>query len=337
MTFIDLFSGIGGFRIGMEQAGHVCIGRCEINKFANQAYNAIHKPKENEWFERDITRVRSSDVPAADCWCFGFPCQDISISGRQRGMGGERSSLFFRVTQLIRDTKTENRPSYLFIENVKNLLSVNRGYDFLAVLAELDEIGYNAEWDVLDTADFGLPQHRERVFIIGHFRGRSTGQVFPVRRTSEKHALRGKINCIGNILPPRKKIDRPQSGKIYNSDGISPTLLSGDHGHIIKIMDLEDRKTLFGDKQVGRVYSGDGISPTLRCVNGGGNEVKILRSGRIRKLTPKEYWRLQGFSDEHYEQAKSTGLSDTQLYNQAGNSVSVPVIAAIAERLEIEK
>jgi len=121
MTFIDIFSGVGGFRMGMEQAGHKCLGHCEINKYANMAYKAIFNPKEDEWFESDITNARANDIPAADCWCFGFPCQDISISGRQKGIRGERSGLFFRVTDLIKNTKEKNKPAYLFIENVKHL------------------------------------------------------------------------------------------------------------------------------------------------------------------------------------------------------------------------
>ena len=146
MTFLDLFSGIGGFRLAMEQAGHTCVGHCEIDKYANQSYIAMHKPRECEWYADDITRVRAEDMPRADCWCFGFPCQDISIAGKQQGFAGQRSSLFFTVTSLIRGQTEENKPSCLLIENVKNLLSINGGVDFARLLMELDEIGYDAEW-----------------------------------------------------------------------------------------------------------------------------------------------------------------------------------------------
>ena len=149
MTFIDLFSGIGGFRLGLEQAGHICKGHCEIDRFANQSYTAIHKPKEGEWFASDITKVRAVDIPRVDIWCFGFPCQDISTAGRQKGMReGTRSGLFFTVASLLRETEEANRPQYLFIENVKNLLSINGGWDFFQVLSEMDELGYDAEWQV---------------------------------------------------------------------------------------------------------------------------------------------------------------------------------------------
>lgn len=145
LTFLDFFAGVGGFRRGMEMAGHVCVGHCEIDKYANLSYEAIHAPKEGEWFGKDIRDVRAGELPRADVWCFGFPCQDISVAGKQLGFDGKRSSLFFTVTRLIRDTEEENRPKYLFIENVKNLFSVNGGTDFLKLLIELDEIGYDAE------------------------------------------------------------------------------------------------------------------------------------------------------------------------------------------------
>ena len=199
MTFLDLFSGIGGFRLAMEQAGHVCVGHCEIDKYANESYIAMHRPRKGEWYADDITRVRAEEMPRADCWCFGFPCQDISIAGKQRGFAGQRSSLFFTVTKLIRGQAEEDRPSYLLIENVKNLLSINRGGDFARLLMELDEIGYDAEWALLNTADV-LPQNRERIFIVGHLRGRSTRKIFPIGADSEKvdKLQRQCVNAITN-------------------------------------------------------------------------------------------------------------------------------------------
>ena len=147
LTFLDLCSGIGGFRLGLESAGHKCIGYCEYDRFARASYEAMYDT-EGEWKADDVTKLKSEDVPYADIWCFGFPCQDISVAGKQLGFNGHRSSLFFAVTKLIRDTKEEDRPQYLFIENVKNLLSVNRGFDFAKLLVELDEVGYDAEWQV---------------------------------------------------------------------------------------------------------------------------------------------------------------------------------------------
>lgn len=181
MKFLDLFAGVGGIRLGMEQAGHSCVGWVEWDKFARKSYVAIHKP-DGEFTETDINNVNSQELPKADCWCFGFPCQDISVAGKQGGFtNGKRSSLFFKVTGLIRELKEEDKPSYLFIENVKNLLSINKGWDFAKLLIEMDEIGYDAEWDVLNSAEV-VPQHRERIFIVGHLRGRCTKKIFPIIR-----------------------------------------------------------------------------------------------------------------------------------------------------------
>ncbi|WP_300560804.1 DNA cytosine methyltransferase [Companilactobacillus sp.] len=297
MKFLDLFAGVGGIRLGMEQAGHSCVGWVEWDKFARKSYVAIHKP-DGEFTEKDINNVISQELPKADCWCFGFPCQDISVAGKQGGFtNGKRSSLFFKVTGLIRELKEEDKPSYLFIENVKNLLSINKGWDFAKLLIEMDEIGYDVEWDVLDSAEV-VPQHRERIFIVGHLRGRRTRKVFPiVRKSGETDKTDKAVKQIGNI---------------------------------------SNSKSFGGNPQVGRVYGTDGIAPTLSTMQGGGQEPKILEDYRVRKLTPLETWRLQGFPDWAFNRAREAGLSDNQLYKQAGNSVTVPVIKAIADRMKLE-
>lgn len=182
MTFIDFFAGIGGFRRGMELAGHQCIGFCEADKFAIASYTSMHlmdneerayistlperkraaeagkeEYRHGEWFANDVRRIFAGDLPRADCWCLGFPCVDISVAGRQLGFRGNRSSLFFQIVRLINGIEEENRPTYLFIEKVKNLLSVNRGTDFLRLLIALDESGYDAEWQVLNSAGYVPP------------------------------------------------------------------------------------------------------------------------------------------------------------------------------------
>ena len=205
MRFIDWFAGVGGFRRGMELAGHECVGFCEWDKYATASYTSMHlitdqqreylktldlkkRQKEilkdeyrnGEWYAADINRVYAGDIPDADCWCFGFPCQDISVSGKQLGFKGSRSSLFFRVMYLVGQLEEEKKPEWLFIENVKNILSVNRGWDFARLLVALDEGGYDAEWEVLNSKNFGVPQNRERCFIIGHLRSRGQRSVFPL-------------------------------------------------------------------------------------------------------------------------------------------------------------
>ena len=205
MTFIDWFAGVGGFRRGMELAGHRCVGFCEFDKYAVMSYTSMHlitpdqrdhlatlslkerqkeilkeEYKNGEWFAHDVRTVDFRRIPQSDCWCFGFPCQDISIAGELKGFDGARSSLFFRVMELLGEVGDSQRPNTLLIENVKNLLSVNGGWDFTRLLVELDKHGYDAEWQVLNSKDYGVPQNRERVFIVGHSRTESRCQVFPL-------------------------------------------------------------------------------------------------------------------------------------------------------------
>lgn len=279
LTFIDLFSGIGGFRLGMEKAGHICLGHCEIDKFAEKSYRAMHNMKKGEWYAEDITKVSTKQLPKVNCWCFGFPCQNISVAGAKEGLQGKQSGLFFEVIRLLTETEKENRPQWLLIENVRNLLSIEKGFDFPRILLALDKVGYDAEWQVLDSAAFGVPQHRERLYIIGHLRGKSNIKIFPV--------------------PPKT-----QSGMIR---------------HI-------------GD----RVFDKNGISPTIMTHGGGKYSIKVLneKDDTARRLTPKECFRLQGFPDEYFEKARAVN-SDTQLYKQAGNSVTVNVIYEIAKKMGV--
>lgn len=350
LTFLDFFSGIGGFRRGMELAGHTCVGHCEIDKYANMSYAEIHKPKDGEWFETDIKRARAEELPKADVWCFGFPCQDISIAGRKLGFKGQRSSLFFTVTRLIRDTKEEDRPKYLFIENVKNLLSVNGGCDFLKLLLELDEIGYDAEWQILNSKNFGVPQNRERVFIIGHLRGRSGPKVFPIGGHYETIASES-VACADyrydEGLRIRKKGESPclraSMEKMVNHNDLSNSIYVVDKTNKDSIKIRENIK-----KGYVEAYEGDGIR--LDHIGGTtgrgriqrqmcntlttGNHAGVIDKGfRIRRLTPKECWRLQGWKDEDFDKAASV-CSDRQLYKQAGNGVTVNVIHEIAKKLE---
>nr|WP_267921369.1 DNA cytosine methyltransferase [Levilactobacillus brevis] len=316
-----MFAGIGGFHLGMEQAGHECVGWVEWDKFARKSYQVIHDVK-GVWNASDIRTVRSTEIPRADCWCFGFPCQDISIAGKQKGFtAGKRSSLFFTVTGLIRDLEEKDRPSYLLIENVKNLLSINGGFDFLKLQIELDEIGYDVEWDVLDSAEV-VPQHRERVFIVGHLRGQRTQQVFPIIRSSRQATIRTDTT---NTLTTR----------YGEAQGAGSYLVESKPSQVRQIGNTMNTDYFGGNLQPGRVYDPEGISPTLSTMQGGGQEPKVLVNLQVRKLTPRECWRLQGFPDWAFYRAREAGLSDSQLYKQAGNSVTVPVVRLIAERMAL--
>ena len=222
MKFIDFFAGIGTVRIGMEMAGHECVGFCEFDRFAVASYTSMHlltdsqrdylmtlplkqRQKEilneeyrnGEWYANDVRSVDARCIPDSDCWCFGFPCQDISVAGKQLGFTGNRSSLFFRVMYLVGQLEEEKRPTYLFIENVKNLLSVNGGWDFAKLLIEMDKTGYDAEWEVLNSKHFGVPHSRERVFVIGHLRGEYRREIFPIAEDYKKTSI-----LQGNVISP---------------------------------------------------------------------------------------------------------------------------------------
>ena len=289
MKFLDLFAGIGGFRLGMESAGHKCIGFCEIDKFARKSYKSIFQT-EGEIEFHDIRDVSDDEFKKlrgkVDVICGGFPCQAFSIAGRRLGFEDTRGTLFFEIARAAKQIQ----PRFLFLENVKGLLNHDKGRTFTTILTTLDELGFDVEWQVLNSKDFGVPQNRERVFIIGHLRGERTRRVFPMLKTrSDKSIIQ-----LGNI----KK--------------------TGSFG---------------GNPQCGRIYSPDGLAPCLNTMQGGQREPKILIDGRVRKLTPHECWRLQGFPDWAFDKAQEVN-SNSQLYKQAGNSVTVSVIAAIAKELE---
>lgn len=218
MTFLDFFSGIGGFRKGFELCGMRCVGHCEIDKYADRSYRAIHNIKEDEWYAADITKVTPAELPRADLWAAGFPCQDISVSGRQRGINGARSGLFFTLAELVKGQSPENRPTWIVLENVKNLLSIHGGWDFAAVLDTLASLGYHIEYGLLNTKDFGPPQNRERVYLVAcrHPGAGGGPKVFPVP------AGRGKalVQLIGGM----------QGQRVYDPSGISVTMAAQSGG-----------------------------------------------------------------------------------------------------------
>lgn len=370
LTFLDICAGIGGFRLGMENAGHKCIGYCEYDRFARASYEAMYDT-EGEWSADDVTKLRPEGIPYADVWCFGFPCQDISIAGRQRGLSGERSGIYYSIIDLIKGKEESDRPTYLLVENVKNLFSVNGGFDFAAVLSEMDEAGYDVRWQVLNSKDFGVPQSRERIFLIANLRSRGGREILPV--TGEDG---GALKAV---------IGGRQGYRVYDSSGVSASLAAGgggvegktglyvvgsDHAEdepdsrvfvdrtlnhpkiteqarcLIARYDaglttwgmnsgvLEARALTVPDKletrQQGRRMKEDGEPMfTLTCQDRHG---VFLDGGKIRKLTPRECFRLQGFPDALYEKAAAVN-SESQLYKQAGNAVTATVAYAVAMAL----
>ena len=383
MKFIDLFAGIGGFRFGMESARHECVAFCEIDKFARASYKEIHNT-EGEIELHDITQVTDDEIRAighVDAICGGFPCQAFSIAGHRRGFEDTRGTLFFEIARFASILK----PKYLFLENVKGLLNHDKGNTFEVILSALDELGYDVEWQVLNSKDFGVPQNRERVFIIGHLRGERGRKIFPIGGENEKpSAERLGINILGNtkqvaipVLTP-DRANKRQNGRRFKTDGEPMFTLTGQDRHGIVVAG-----NLAGShEQNGRIYDVNGISPTLNTMQGGDRQPKIrvreatkqgyaeasvgdsvnlahpnskTRRGRvgkqiantlltgesqgvvepsfrIRKLTPRECWRLQGFPDWAFDKAQEVN-SNSQLYKQAGNSVTVNIIKEIARYL----
>lgn len=261
LTFLDLCSGIGGFRLGLEAAGHKCIGYCEFDKFARASYEAMYDT-EGEWFADDVTKLRLEDVPYADIWCFGFPCQDISIAGKQRGLSGKRSGIYYNIIDLVKGKEESDKPTYLLAENVKNLLSVNAGFDFAAVLSEMDEAGYDTRWQVLNSKDFGVPQNRERVFLIANLRSRGRREILPV--TGEN----------GGAL--KEVIGGMQGYRVYDPEGIAVTLGANGGGMGAKTgLYCVGNVNPSGRGMNGSVYDSNGLAPSVTTNKGEGTKIFI--------------------------------------------------------------
>ena len=293
-----MFSGIGGFEYGIQRAcdkqsteieqdwqrgdrtadkmehdvlptsrtAPLCIGFSELDKYATSIYKQHYK--EHEGYG-DCTKINWSEVENFDCLVGGFPCQAFSIAGKRAGFDDTRGTLFFEIARALR----EKQPRLCVLENVKGLLSHDKGNTFFTILTTLDELGYDCEWQVFNSKNFGVPQNRERIFIIGHLRGAGGRKIFPIGRSNTK-AL----------------------------------------------------KQIIGGGQGNRVYDIDGVSCTQASQAGGqGAKTGLYNMGsKIRRLTPTECERLQGFPDGWTE-----GLSDTQRYKCLGNAVTTNVITAI--------
>lgn len=321
LTFIDFFAGMGGMRLGLEQAGHKCVGYCEIDKYAQTAYQAIHNTG-GEYFSNDITKINPVELPYADIYAGGFPCQAFSTAGKLKGFDDPRGMLFFDLARLVE----ARHPPLLLLENVNGLLHKPNRKNYRAILSRLDELGYDAEWCVLNTKDFGIPQSRKRVFIIGHSRKMRTRKVFPVR---------GKA---GETL--KQIIPGVQGNRVYDPSGTSCTLTGNSGGVGAKTgLYLTDEPIPCYYPEKDKAWTNNKrfkkpADPMYTLTTSDRHGV-VLKNKRIRRLTPRECFRLQGMPDEAFDKAVNAGLSETRLYKLAGNGVSVPVVFAIAKTLEI--
>jgi len=517
MIFIDLFSGIGGFRRGLERSGHKCAGHVEIDRYANKSYCAMYglspckyemetggnnscrmctmevkkdcdgKNCKGEWYAKDIKQIGAGEIPKAEIWTFGFPCVDISLAGRRRGFHGERSGLFFTVAGLLKSQSPKNKPRWIIVENVKHLVSSEGGGAFTTVLSELWEAGYDCEWQVVNSKDFCVPQHRERVYLVGHLRDGCGGKIFPVgganktpvkqilgetrgqrlydpaglsitmtangggfagrtglysvsvnRRegirkhidnahtltasdarginrnqdqnaiierqppcagfvdmnehpkiTEYAHCVKAKQNagitnhkgecsgvflcngplhgicrgsscgigngnpeCVQAVITPNREKKR-QNGRRFKEPGEPSYTITAQDQHGILLCCCEGWKKglpIREAKKDGYTMANHGDSINLSYPNSTsrrgrvgkqvaqtvltGSQMGVLLCCRIRRLTPRETWRLQAFEDELFDRARAAGISDAQLYKQAGNAVTVNVVYEIGLKLK---
>jgi DNA (cytosine-5)-methyltransferase 1 len=329
IRYFSMFTGVGGFELGLENTrsksylsegwnknfrstqnlqskwnkssnekssnNFRCIGFSEIDKYANQLL-ANKFPEVKNY--GDATKINPNELPDFDMLCGGFPCQSFSIAGKRRGFEDTRGTMFFEIARILE----VKRPRLVFLENVKGLLNHDEGKTFSVIIQTLEELGYEIQWMVLNSKFFGVPQNRERVFIIGNFRGEPRPEILPFRESNK------------NIIQSEGKI------KMTNKSG----------------------------SEIKRVYCPEGISPSLHLKSGGWQEPKISPTlslelahslgynfqknlpliGKIRRLTPIECERLQGFPD-----GWTSGFSDTQRYKMMGNAVTTNVIKAIGESM----
>lgn len=416
---IELFAGVGSQAMALRNIGvdYEVIGISEIDKFAIKSYEAIHGEVHNFG---DISKIEK--LPYCDLLTYSFPCQDLSIAGHRKGISKDtRSGLLLEVERLLLKAKENGTlPKYLLLENVKNLVGKKFIKDFERWLSFLNGLGYYSNWEVLNAKDYGIPQNRERVFVVSSLE--NIHYNFP-KQVELKSKMKDLLeeNVLEKYYLSEKSLkgflDKSNRNGFIRSDKFKPhsenskiafTVKTTEGSRctdnfIIQLGNLKNTESFGGNPHTGRVYSPDGISPCLNTMQGGGLEPKILQKGhgfnkggikenivpaltksswhennfvvninpsgrgmngnvystnlsptlttnkgegikilhsdtyRIRKLTPLECWRLMGFRDMDYYAAKSVGISDAQLYKQAGNSIVVTVLEAIFRNLFFKK
>ena len=271
MKFIDMFCGMGTIRMGFERAGHKCVYSIEFDKWKRKEYEVIFG---NEPEAGDITKVQANDIPWSDCWCFGAPCQDFSVAGKRAGLDGNRSGLVREVFRLLKEKDPANRPEWLLYENVKGMLSSNKGWDFAAIQAEMGQCGYDVQWQLLNSKDFGVPQNWERVYTLGHLRRYGKRKIFPIGIPDKRTGI--------SVYGYTKESSVKDRTRILNTYGVSQCLRSTDYKDPPKIAELKVRQignvmptTIRSNPNQGRVYDKSGLSPCLNKMEGGGRQPLI--------------------------------------------------------------
>ena len=353
MRVASLFAGIGGFDLAFIRHGHEIVYANEWDSYAADIYDYHF---EHTIDRRDITTVGADELPEFDCLVEGFPCQAFSVAGKRLGFLDTRGTLFFDIARIL----DQRRPRCFVLENVKGLLSHDGGQTFRIIIETLDGLGYDLQWQVLNSKDFGVPQNRERVFIVGHLRGLARPQVFPL--AGENNPVGQEY--VGSIGTPRwpdqDHLSRghKQPARVFDPSGVSPTLSS---------QETQGRYNILVDAaypgREPRTYTE--VAPTVRNYGSGGNKMPMvsriplkflernqrsiegdyaytvdsMNTGgvmvdmRIRRLTPTECERLQGFPDGWTAEGINGSISDTRRYKVLGNALTVNVAEAIIERL----
>lgn len=320
-TFIDLFAGIGGFRKGFEEAGFKCVFTSEINKPCQEVYEANF----GEIPFGDITQIEPKDMPNFDILLGGFPCQPFSISGKKMGFEDTRGTLFFDICRII----DEKKPKVVVLENVKHLIHHDKGRTFKVILKSLMDLGYNVTHKILNAKDFGLPQNRERIFIVA---SKKHYFDFSKLKKKKKTILRDFLDTEGDFEFLDKSeytlIDSPKyqdSGLLfvgYRNKNIWKKGIRENTEHLSRV-----------HRQPNRIYSIDGTHPTIPSQETSGRFfIYIPELDAVRKLSLNECYKIMGF-DENFKRHSTVG----EQYKQIGNSVAIPVIRAVAESIKEQK
>ena len=390
LRVFEAFSGYGSQSLALERLGipHEIVAISEIDKYAIKAYYVLHD--NNIPNLGDISKIDVADIPDHDLFTYSFPCQDISVAGKTKGIvkGETRSGLLYECEKIIE----AKRPKYLLMENVKNLVGKKFKPQFDEWLEYLEGLGYTNYWKVLNAKDYGVPQNRERVFVVSILGEHKPykfadkilldkciadileDEVDEEYYLSEEIQNRFKItsqnkNIIGTTKPDFRTIG--QRDLVYSKDGVMGSLVATDYKQPKQIAEINQVGMLDikGNEQVRRVYGDNGISPilntmqggnrqpkiiceqrsdeglrffkdnvcgTIRTINSGGDKRVIEEAFKIRKLTPRECFRLMGLHDDDIDKIQATGISNTQQYKMAGNSIVVDVLEAIFKNLFME-
>ena len=319
LRVFEAFAGIGSQRMALEKLGvdYEVVGIAEIDKFAIESYKAIHSECINFG---DISKINPIDLPDMDLFTYSFPCQDLSKAGKMKGLtGNTRSGLLYECEKVIE----AKRPKYLILENVATLVSKRFKEDFEKWLEYLRGLGYTNYWKLINAKDFGVPQNRERVFVVSILDD-NCGYEFEPSIPLNIKACEMLEDNVDQKFYTENNLEI-EGGKVIIPQATKKGYIEMELGGICDLT-YPNSKT-----RRGRVQGGGSICPTLTAAQQA--ILFIDNKGRARKLTPLEYWRLMGFDDEAFYKAKRAGISDAQLYKQAGNSIVLNALMAVMKPL----